>query len=195
MPKTPIRIDSNYINRATVKELEKSLAAGFLELAPSMAARQKKIGFLGKVLEDGNYFDLFVRARDNYILGWFSSTLILSRVTAEQLCIGLLEGGGLADLKWESKVKQKQKTLDGLIAVCKTKGLLTKQQPLKLGKIKAWSEAIIHAKGQLKPEARYEANAFSSLEFLGQIISERFNYVAKAGRVSGYKYQGQTKRL
>ena len=190
-----VRIDSDFINQSSTEKLKRLAVENFLKLAPAMTQRQKEIGSLGQVLEDGNYFDLFIRARDNYIFGWFSSTLVLSRITAEQVCIKLLEDNGFPNLKWESKAKQKQKTLDGLIAACKTNRLLIKEHSSKLGKIKDWSERIIHAKGQLKSEEKYEANAFSSLRFLGQIISEKFDYIAKTKKVSGYKYIGQTERL
>lgn len=193
--KRPLRIDSNYLNITPVKDIKKLMIDNFVRLVPEMARRQKKIGTLGKVLEDGNYFDLFIRARDNYIFGWFSSTLVISRIVAEQICVKLLEDSGNEDLKWEDETKQKQKTLGPLIKACKRKELLSKFQSQKLEKVKNWSEEVIHAKGGLKSESSYKTNAFASLKLLGQLISEKFDYIAKTGRTGGYKYLGQTKRL
>lgn len=190
-----VRIDSNYLSQVPLKDIEKLMLDNFVRFIPSMAKRQKRIGTLGKVLEDGNYFDLFIRARDNYIFGWFSSTIALSRIISEQICIKLLEDSGFGCLKWENKMKHRQKTLNPLINVCKNKGLLNKTQSQKLMKIKKWSEDLIHAKDQLKAESIYTKTAFASLELLGQVISEKFDYMAKTGRIGGYRYLGQTKRL
>lgn len=195
LAKTFIRIDSDYINKVSINKLKIEIFTRFQKLSPAMVKRQKKIGSLGKALEDGNYFDLFIRARDNYIFGWFSSALILSRITAEQFCVKLLEDSGNSVFKWENEATQKQKLLEPLINTCKSKGLLDGTQSNNLVRVKKWSEEIIHAKGQLEAEVSYETNAFASLKFLGQIILQKFDYVAKIGRTSGYKYVGQTRRL
>lgn len=158
--------------------------------------------YRGSMVYDGNYFDIFLHAQELFVLGYYYSSVILTRTAAEQALIRILEksGKGLEIYK-QDRGKRKLKSIEQLVETCRSYSLFHKRCPInriaarKLNEISNISSDLVHPKHDLDMLNMYKKQALICMDNLNYVINRHLNFVKDTGVVSGYRPAGSARRL
>ena len=158
--------------------------------------------YRGVMAYDGNYFDLFSHAQELYVLGYYYTSIIICRTAAEQALVSILTktGHGFEIYKTE-RGKRKLKSIEQLVATCRSFSLFKKKYPInktaakKLNQISTVASKLVHPKIDLAELEQYKKDAIKCMDNLQYVIKNHLNFIKDTGTVSGYKLAGSAKRL
>ncbi len=161
--------------------------------------------YRGIMSYDGNYFDLFIHAQELYILGYYYSSIVMSRIAAEQALVRILIKVGKALDIYKPTKPGKRKDLKGiyqLVETCRDKVIFSdKKYPInttsakKLLQIADMGNALVHTKSNLDTLNTYKGQALLCMDNLQYIIKNHLNFVSDTKMVSGYKPGSKSTRL
>lgn len=158
--------------------------------------------YRGVMAYDGNYFDLFFHAQELYVLGYYYTSVIICRTAAEQALISILTktGHGFEIYKTE-RGKKKLKSIEQLVATCRSYSLFKKKYPInktaakKLNQISTLASKLVHPKIDLDELEQYKKDAIKCMNNLQYVVKNHLNFIKDTGVVSGYSITGSAKRL
>ena len=158
--------------------------------------------YRGVMVYDGNYFDLFSHAQELYILGYYYSSIIICRSAAEQALIQiLLKSGKGFDVYKQNKGKKKLKSIEQLVATCRSRSLFRNKYPInkraaaKQNEISIIAGDLVHSKHDLDKLESYKKKAVKCMDNLQYAIKNHLNFIKDTGVVSGYRFSGSATRL
>lgn len=178
--------------------------AGLEKELPAMWRRYITVNqkYRGVMVYDGNYFDIFSHAQELYILGYYYSSIIICRSAAEQALIQiLLKKGRGFDIYKQVKRKKKLKSIEQLVATCRSYSLFRDKYPInkkaaaKLNKISTIAGDLVHPKYDLDNLETYKKKVVECMDNLHYVIKNHLNFIKDTGVVSGYKFSGSAARL
>lgn len=169
---------------------------------PEMWKRQLTMSqrYSGAMVYDGNYFDIFLHAQEMFVLGYFYTSVMLSRTAAEQALVQILikSGKGLEIYK---RGTRRLKSIEDLAGSCRSHALfgkrlrISKVSAKKLNAISNSASELVHPKGDLDELDVYKTQALTCMDSLYAVIKSHLNFVKDTGVVSGYRLSGTSKRL
>lgn len=159
--------------------------------------------FRGVMVYDGNYFDLFLHAQELYVLGYYYSATIICRTAAEQALISILTktGKGNEIYKQKGSGKRRVKSIEQLVATCRSYSLFQKKCPInknaakRLNDISTIACDLVHPKHDIIELEFYKKKAIDCMDNLQYVIKKHLNFIKDTGVMSGYKIASSAKRL
>jgi len=192
------------IRKEEKAEFFKGYMIGLENELPKMWQRHITVSqkYRGVMVYDGNYFDLFSHAQELYILGYYYSSIIICRCSAEQALIRILTKVGQGfEIYKQTQGKRKLKSIEQLVATCRSYSLFKNKYPItkvaakKLNKISKIASQLVHPKNDITELEKYKKTAIQCMDNLQDVIKKHLNFVKDTGVVHGYKFSGSTKRL
>ncbi|MFA4999825.1 MAG: hypothetical protein WC545_00480 [Patescibacteria group bacterium] len=162
--------------------------------------------YRGVMVYDGNYFDLFIKAQEFYILGDFYPSIVMCRIAAEQALVNILinKGSVFEIYKKEGKSgaggKPMSKGIYALVKSCRNKNLfkkllINKTAEKKLTDIADLANELVHPKNDLAEMDKYKKAAVKCMDNLNYVIKTHLNFVKDTKTVSDYKFSRVVTRL
>lgn len=185
-------------------EFAKGWRVGLEKELPAMWKRHITVSqrYRGVMVYDGNYFDLCSHAQELYILGYYYSSIIICRSAAEQALISiLLKSGKRFEIYKQDKRKKKLKSIEQLVATCRSYSLFRNKYPInkrsaaKLNEISTIAGDLVHPKHDLDKLESYKKKALKCMDNLQYVIKNHLNFIKDTGVVSGYRFSGSATRL